>query len=174
MEFEITIDDAHLEEHYEEWVAVLGPRTRWMGRISISLIVLGGAICLSRMIADWPGEKPGRYGLFALLYGIYLRFSLARTRRAWLRAARARSNYGTTHLLFVYDGVLVSGPPEEVDKNDVVALDLLTTPRGYFVRFGGDKGSLYLPHRLLEPPTSREAFLAAVRPEPDVKRRGSA
>ncbi len=163
MEFEITIDDAYLKEHYEEWVAAKAPNTRRVLKLGLGLIVVGAVICLAQITTETLGERFGRAGLLAFVLGGYLRFACARRRGTWLRVAKSLGGYGMTHVIFVYDGMLMAGPPKKVGDGDCGTAEITSTPRGYLVRFPDTNRSVYLPHRLLEPPTTREAFLGAIR-----------
>jgi len=168
---ELVMDDAHHHEFHREWVASQGPGLRSQKRVAIVLLAVGvglGAL-------DWAtdGRQMTVTTITALVIAVFIFASLARRKHRWLKCVRALPWFGAAVRIEVHEGDLVQVKNSGGDPRFRRTGAIVPSPNGYFVKYRGladesdyavsaTDASVYIPHRAITPPMSREAFLTAL------------
>ena len=171
--FSITLDSAHFREHWAEMVADRMPNTRSCLRYS----ALFGLVALLLFqpfdaLADWtPRSRLG--AVIAATLSIVSCGMYVSKRHSWLTVAKRHPRFGQEVDFLISGGQLVQRPGASEPAFKLADAALHGTRRGYFVRgalaedhgLGPNfepSGSVYLPHRSLRPPMSREELMALI------------
>ena len=165
------MDECWLRESLAEWIATVGKGTRTVRRLGEGAAVVATALAIVAWLS-------GRWALLAAaappaLLAVSAFVSIARRRSQWLRHMRTLPWFGEELRIVVRDGDLVQvkewdGLPGFERTGQVVV-----TPNGYLVRYRGSydppnaaisdcTASIYVPHRAIAPPLSREEFRSRV------------
>ncbi|MFT7678834.1 MAG: hypothetical protein ACI8QC_002831 [Planctomycetota bacterium] len=173
--FEFTLDRAHLEEHWEELVAVSLPNLRGVRRMGRQANCVGGLCIAVGVFIPTFGIVPICVGIALIGTSFIQGIEVRRKHRGWLRQASSSHRFGQRVQMVIRDGAMVQVPAAIQGLTPAGEWSLVDTPRGYFMRvahaeeldFGPDfaqASSIYLPHRTLSPSMDREALRALVRP----------
>jgi hypothetical protein len=170
---EFDMDGAYFREFHAEWVHALG--RGW--RVDRRMIPLAGAAGAGLAGAGWafratPLLAGGAVLLFAAGHELGKRW---RRRRSWLRHCRSLPWYEQRMRLLLVDGELVQEHDLAGDPRYRRTGSIVPTPRGYLVRYEAAEpldisepavsvaaASVYVPHRAIQPPLTREAFASRV------------
>lgn len=171
---EFKLDADYYREFHAEWVEAVGRGWR-IDRIMIRVFLAGGAglavagLLLSMSTLSVPGALLCIFGAFEFFKG-------KRRKSRWLSHVQSLPWSGKTLRIEVEDGALIQkhdfrGAPPLARRSE-----LLDTPNGYLLKLhfaqeqevpdsaiSSTKASIYIPHRRIEPPMSRETFRGLLR-----------
>jgi hypothetical protein len=165
---EFTLDSSYYREFHEEWIRAVGRGWR-IDRILVPLfLVVGAGLGVAGMTLDQAAlQVPG--GLLCL-FSLIEHLKSRRKKTQWLAHAMSLPWSGKTMRIEVEDGTLVQKKDFAGDPRFKRTGELLDTPNGYLLRYesdgievpskaiSGTSASVYIPHRLIEPPMTRAEF----------------
>ena len=168
---EIVMDDGYYHEFHREWVASQGPGWRASKRMAIAFLTIGVGLGALGWVLG--GIQMPAMTVTALVVAVLIFASLARRKRRWLECNRALPLFGAALRIEVREGNLVQVKDYAGDPRFRRTGAIVLSPNGYFVKYRGlgdpsdyavsaTDASVYLPHRAIDPPMSREAFLSAL------------
>lgn len=171
LEFRVEMDENYFRAFHADWIAVCGPGWRKARKVGLALLLT--AACMA--FVGWLLERSTVLNVSMLLAGVggWISYSLYRRREAWLTRCRALPHYGQTIRLRLHDGTLTQVYDDGRDAVEKRTAALVVGPNGYFLRWSASMppvheavsittASVYIPHRLVAPFMTREAFVQAL------------
>lgn len=169
---EFEMDTAYFREHHAEWIAACAPGWRQVRFLIRLMLAVGSGIAAAGVLQ--PDEPLLWGGLLIIGAGGALWLHARRAKDDWLAIAQSSRWSGKTVRFEVKDGMVHQRlDPSEAPAPTRVG-ELIETPNGYLFRMhvdnsppigkaaSGKTASVYLPHRAIRPPMTREAFMALV------------
>ncbi len=173
VEVEFVMDDVYHRELHTEWTAAVG--SGW--RIDRVMICITAVLALALGAGAWTLGRPPLLALAIALgcVALFEAWKRKRRRRIWLDFCRTLPWFGKKMRIVLRGDELVQDNDYPGDPRFERTEAMLATPNGYLVRYravaavevpnaaiSDASASVYIPHRAIRPPMSREDFTGRV------------